>query len=143
MKNKLDSKKILCIVAIIVVLISLILFFSLKSSKSTKKNDSKKENYSVYFDSFSNGEKIGSLEVVFKNNKVNDVIVIYDFDSNAIAKEVAAAYKDGKEFKNIQTDGTKLVMHYNDEEINKLVSLDKADIISRFEGQGYKSRKNK
>ena len=133
-KSKFNYKLIIAIV-VLVVAVSLIIFFAIKSSKSSDNKD--KDNFNLLFEQYSNDILISKLDVEFKDNKVNDVVITFVYDSASVAKEISKIYKDEDEFVDIVVEGKNVIMHYGEKDIKEISNFTKDEIIERYKLQGY------
>ena len=127
-KTKVNYKinyKLIAAIAVLVLAIILIIVFAVKANKSSKKKTV--ENSALKFEIVSNDIVVSELEVKYKNNKVNDAIITYIYDSNEIAKEISTYYKEAEEYVDITVQDNKMIMHYNEKEINILQNLSKKE----------------
>lgn len=133
-KSKFNYKLIIAIV-VLVVAVSLIIFFAIKSSKSSDNKD--KDNFNLLFEQYSNDILISKLDVEFKDNKVNDVVITFVYDNASVAKEISKIYKDEDEFVDIVVEGKNVIMHYGEKDIKEISNFTKDEIIERYKLQGY------
>ena len=134
-KVKNLNKKIIGAVIILVIAVSIAIVFGIRSAKNASKKD--KDDSSVILYSYNGDEKTSSINIEFKNGKVNDVILTLYFENDNIAKEVAQIYTNQNEYVGVKANGSSVVMHYNDDEISKLAKYTKSHILSEYEKDGY------
>ena len=133
-KTKFNFKLIIAILVLIVAII-LITIFATKANKTS--NNEKAENSTLKFEQVRDDILLSEIEVVYKNKKVNDVIVTLIYDDKDIAGEIASIYKDEGEYLDVKQEGSKVVMHYSEKDISEVSNFSKKEIIERFEKQGY------
>lgn len=138
-KKSVNYKRIMYVAIAIIILIAVVILIT-KIFGSSNKSKSTDEHFK--FESYSGETKISDLDVTFKKNKITDVTITLYFDSSATAKELETIYKLESSYEKVSSNGNKLIMHYNEDELNKLGSLsNRDDVIGKFQNEGYVYKK--
>ena len=134
----MDKKKMLFIgIILLVVVVGLVIIFSVRSNKNSKKT----EGDTLKFDYYLNEKLNQRITFIFKKKQLDDITLTLYFDSKDVAKGLYNAYKEAKEFRNYELDGTKVILYYTKEDLKDYKSLSRDEIIQEFTDMGYTYKK--
>ena len=141
--NFSENKRTIIIGAVLLLVIIIGLFIFIKRSNDEEKEKDKELNYTLLFQ-YVNKETNDleqDMQFVYKDGKLNKIILTMYFIEDDITQLIAEEYKSGSDFKNVTYTKNTVSLEYSNSMIKEYSGLNKEELIQLVEGQGYKNKK--
>ena len=138
-----EHKRTIIIGAVLLLVIIIGLFIFIKKSNEEEKKKDKEQNYTLLFQ-YVNKETRDleqDMQFVYKESKLNKVILTMYFIEDDITKLIAEEYKSGNDFKNVTYTKNTVSLEYSNSMMKEYSGLSKEELIQLLEGQGYSYKK--